>query len=154
MPIPTTVSDAVRALNPHIFGTTPQVQRAISDAVAHENKKRVRQHEGDGMNKTERAFLEHLKVQYPADVHRPHALSFRLANGSNYRPDIISTILVQRRTDGNEPAIQMTAWETKGFMREAAAVRIKIAASLYPEIAFRLVTKRKGGEWDIQEILP
>lgn len=38
--------------------------------------------------------------------------------------------------------------------RDDAAVKLKVAARTFPWIAFHLVTKRKGGGWDIQAVLP
>jgi len=40
--------------------------------------------------------------------------------------------------------------ETKGFMREAARVRLRVAAEMHP---FRfLLVKRAGGEWSVVEV--
>ena len=42
-------------------------------------------------------------------------------------------------------------------MRDDAAVKLKVAAALYPQFIFFLVTKRAkklGGDWDVQEVLP
>lgn len=117
-------------------------------------KKRLRQHQGDGMNKTERAFFEYLKAQYQNATHIPQATSFRLANNSSYRPDFISITTLHDASECGSAVVRITAWETKGFAREAAVVRIKVAASLYRWISFRLVTRTKGGGWDVQEILP
>ena len=41
--------------------------------------------------------------------------------------------------------------EVKGFMREAARLRLLMAVEQYPEERFRLVT-RKGGVWQIENI--
>lgn len=41
--------------------------------------------------------------------------------------------------------------EVKGFMREDANVKLKVAAAMYPFV-FKLVRKGKGGTWDIREI--
>lgn len=121
-------------------------------AEAKTDEKRIRQKNGDGMNKTERAFFVHLKATFPDAAHFPQRLSLRLANGASYRPDFISVFTLSPDTESD--SIRLTAWETKGFMREAAAVRIKVAASLYPWIAFCLVTKKKGGGWKVERILP
>lgn len=148
MALPTNISEATRRLNPQLFPaaimTNPEPQAGA--------KKRIRQHQGDGMNKTERAFLEFLKDEFPMGRHYPQTFSVRIANGASYRPDFISVF-----PTAGAKGVQLSAWETKGFMREAAAVRIKLAASLFPWITFHLVTKQKlkdGGGWSIEEVLP
>jgi hypothetical protein len=65
-------------------------------------------------------------------------IKFRLADGAWYTPDFIS-----QGAGGS-----LVAWETKGFWREAARIRIKVAADKYPWIQFIAVTRdRKTGEW-------
>lgn len=159
MPLPTKVSDSFRRLNPHLFGTTEQVQGVIRATVeAHcAAKKRIRQKDGDGLNKTERAFLAYLRATYPGDTHYSQAFSLRLGNGANYRPDFISVRIAIPESAAERIVVRVRAWETKGFKREASAVRIKVAASLYPWIDFNLVTKqrkREGAGWSIQKIHP
>lgn len=66
------------------------------------------------------------------------ALKFRLADGAWYTPDFVS----------EDMHGSMVAWETKGFWREAARIRIKVAADKYPWIRFIAVTRdRRTGEW-------
>jgi hypothetical protein len=108
-------------------------------------KPRLRQKQGDGMNKTERAFYEEYKSIYGDDFHA-HAVTLVLANGVRFTVDFVAML----------PS-GWIAFETKGFLREDAAVKLKCAATKYPRIRFHLVTKRRkkdGGGWDIQEILP
>lgn len=143
MSLPAIVSEAVRRLNPGLFGggTAPPL------SATKPSNPRLRQHKGDGMNKTERAYLIELKAKYPTCAVLSQAISFRLANGANYRPDFIVI----------SPFGDWMAFETKGFKREASAVRIKVAASLYQFISFTLVTKRKkrdGGGWLEEIVLP
>ena len=112
-------------------------------------KPRLRQKQGDGMNKTERAFLEHLNSQYgPPWIHSAQSITLRLANGVRFTPDFFS--VCQHALND----VIVMSWETKGHMRDDAAVKLKVAASGYRWIKFNLVTKRKGGGWDIQQILP
>lgn len=107
-------------------------------------KKRLRQN-ASGLNKTEAAFFEHLKNIWPTHAHHAQAITLRLGNGVRYTPDFASFA----RDSG-----EIVAHEVKGYMRDDAAVKIKVAAALYPQIRFRLATKAKGGTWDMQEILP
>jgi hypothetical protein len=105
---------------------------------------RLRQEKGDGMNKTERAFFEWLKREsYDAHV-LAHPITLRLANGVRYTPDFFTI------EDGGT-AHPIKAYEVKGFMRDDAAVKLKVAAKAYPWIKFTLVSKYKGG-WEMQEI--
>lgn len=66
----------------------------------------------------------------------------RLAKGTYYTPDFMVIT--------KEDLIEFH--EVKGFMREAARVRLNTAASLYPEFQFRLIT-RTGRRWNI-ELVP
>lgn len=145
MSLPTNVSDTVRRLNPQLFGTTEQVQRAIKDTISAFTtpKKMIRQRQGDGMNKTERAFFEKLKREFPEDTVIPHGITLKIANGCRYTPDFI-------RLSAGGP---VWCYEVKGFMRDDAAVKVKVAAAIFPTFRFSLVT-RKRGQWEFQSILP
>ncbi len=104
-------------------------------------KNRIRQN-NVVLNRTEQAFLEFLKAHgWPTVLSQ--AITLRLGNGVRYTPDFVTV----------GPDEKAEAWETKGFMRDDAAVKLKVAASLYPWIKFHLVTRKKG-EWIIQEVLP
>lgn len=106
-------------------------------------KKRIRQNSA-GLNKTEQAFFDHLSQQQANPV-LSQAITLRLANGVRYTPDFMIA---------GGPGAYVSAYEVKGFMRDDAAIKLKVAAALYTWIDFYLVTKRKGGGWDVQEILP
>lgn len=101
----------------------------------------LRQKRGPKLNKLETAWQDELRRTYPDATIRAQSVTLVLANGVRYTPDFFD--LTNRR-----------AWETKGFMRDDAAVKIKMAATLYPEITFTLVTKVRGGGWNHQEMLP
>jgi hypothetical protein len=114
---------------------------------------RLRQKAGDGLNKTERAFLEHLKADPEYDRVLPHAITLKLANGCRYTPDFIA---YHSAVDTFGDTDQIYAFEVKGFMRDDAAVKLKVAAAQYGWMfSFHLVTKLpRGAGWDIQPILP
>ena len=134
--LPRRYQDQVAAqLYKHGSPTAPQKPTA---------KARLRQKAGDGLNKTERAFLGHLKGLWPVGEVRSQDITLRLANGVRYTPDFVAVA----------PGDYFHAYEVKGFMRDDAAVKLKVAATAYPWISFHLVTKRKGGGWDIQAVLP
>lgn len=97
----------------------------------------------NGLNKMEAAWLQILRTR-PADWLGIQPFGLKLADNCRYHPDFVTL------TDG-----QLTAWETKGFMRDDAAVKIKVAARLYPWIRFVLVTKKgKPAEWIETEVSP
>lgn len=96
-----------------------------------------------GLNKTETAFLAYLKENFTdASTHiTAQGLTLKLANGVRYTPDFI---VVYGKGE-------ITAYETKGFMRDDAGVKIKVAAQQWPWITFYLVTRRKK-EWQIEKV--
>jgi hypothetical protein len=109
----------------------------------------LRQKAGDGLNKLERAFLGHLRAICEgsgAQIY-PQSITLKLANGCRFTVDFVAAA-------GRLPEMSMCkAYEVKGFMRDDAAVKLKVAASLYPWIAFHLVTRKKG-VWQITPVLP
>ncbi len=141
----TTGSKSFQALNAHLLQPKAEprlVAGQVMTVAADEGKKRIRQN-GSGLNKTEQAFHDYLLQFHPVSEIYSQRITLLLANGVRYTPDF----LVRNRGT-------LAAYETKGFMRDDAAVKLKVAASLYPWITFHLVTKKKGGGWDIQTVLP
>lgn len=97
----------------------------------------------DGMNATERSYAEHLEQQRRAKHIQSYAfecLKLRLADGTFYTPDFFVVA-----ADGT-----LEIHETKGFMREAARVRLNVAADKYP-FRFRLV-KLVSQRWEITDV--
>lgn len=94
------------------------------------------------MNKLEAnygAYLDVLKHSGEVLWWRFQPLKLRLADGSYFTPDF--GVLTR--------SSMFELHETKGFWREAARVRIKIAAELFP---FRFIAiKRDGGNWVREE---
>ena len=96
------------------------------------------------MNKLETAWSERLAVEQRIGLVREwrfEAVSLKLADGCHYRPDFL--VITK---DGS-----VRFDETKGFMREAARVRLRVAASLYPWWTFFLV-KRVRGVWQQTQV--
>ncbi len=111
--------------------------------------KRIRQNSA-GLNKTEQAFSDYLeRDNVTGDFTKGRVLAqsitLRLGNGVRYTPDFVTVTFFRNL---------MTAYEVKGYMRDDAAVKLKVAAAQYPWIAFKLVTRRKDGGWDIEAVLP
>lgn len=93
------------------------------------------------LNGLERQWLEVLRSR-PFDWLGIQPMGLKLADNCRYHPDFVTLC------DG-----QITAWETKGFMRDDAALKLKIAARNYPFIRFVLVTRVKK-EWIEKEVQP
>ncbi len=99
------------------------------------------------MNKTEAewaAILEARKRAGEIIWYQFEGLRLRLANGAYFTPDF--PVLTKEG--------QLEFQEVKGFWREAAKLRIRVAASLYPFWKFYAIRKKRkkdGGEWDIEE---
>jgi len=125
--------------------------RAMSGAVASASTdaKRIRQHQGDGMNKWEREYRALILKKWPdCFIHRE--VSFPLANGVKYKLDFLRVLITD---DG----CNCVGFEVKGQARQAGIIKVKIAAQAYPWITFRLVTKRRkkdGGGWAEETVLP
>ena len=109
------------------------------------------------MNGLETAFLAYLeqwkeRCGLQMEV-KAQAVTLEIANGCRYTPDFVTVETVMLRDEGGNwrHSRQLSAYECKGFMRDDAAVKLKVAAALYPWIAFHLVTRRKG-EWRIEQV--
>lgn len=102
---------------------------------------------GPDLNKTEAAYLAHLQ-QRVADGKLlrvdPHPEKLRLADRTWYCPDFRVIEL-----DGS-----VRFDEVKGFMRDDAAVKLKVAAELHPYRFFlvRAVGPLARGKWQIDEV--
>lgn len=102
------------------------------------------------MNKLEARFatevleLQRLGGQIQWWAYEP--MNFRIGGTAFYRPDFVVV-------DGIG---QVVAYETKGHWREAARVRIKIAADRYPWVRFVGVQLASGvrGGWSFEEFHP
>lgn len=110
-------------------------------------KKRIRQRQGDGMNKWERAYLARLESVW-RHVHRE--VSLPLANGLRYKVDFLCA------RDLDDGGFSIEGHEVKGRARSTGIAKIKMAASVYPWIRFFLATKNKraASGWDIERVLP
>ena len=85
------------------------------------------------MNKQQyRQHLEILKQAGEIIGYRFEAIKFRLADKTFYTPDFMVTL-----------SDRIEFHETKGFMRDDAAVKIKVVAEMFPEFVFYLCTYKK-----------
>lgn len=104
----------------------------------------------EGMNGTEARYAAHLDQLIQAGAVQWWAfesVKVLIGGGSFYRPDFIVQL-----ADG-----MLELHEVKGFMTEAARLRIKVAASRYPFVfkVVRAVPKKRqaqAGEWEVEVI--
>lgn len=95
------------------------------------------------MNKLETAYSQLIELERLAGTWQWWAFTpfkLRLAAGAWYTPDFALL----------DPLGKLVIHETKGHWREAAKVRIKVAAELYPMFRFVAVTRQRakaGGNW-------
>jgi hypothetical protein len=98
----------------------------------------------DRMNKTERAFHDqHLKLLVAAGDAIAvgfQRLKLRLADRTWYTPDFDLVL----------PTREIEIYEVKGFMRDDAAVKLKVAAEIYPFQFY--VVRRSQRSWSIVKI--
>jgi hypothetical protein len=96
-----------------------------------------------GMNKTEKAYAEHLQLRQQAGEvawFAFEAVKLRLADKTFYTPDF-SVMLA----DGT-----IEQHEVKGFWEDDARVKIKVAASMFP-FRFFGIQKDKSKGWKVEE---
>lgn len=98
------------------------------------------------MNKLEQRYAGHLEQRRLAGEvlwWAYEAVTFRLAKDTRYTPDFVLLLadgLVEFR-------------ETKGYWRDDAKVKIKVAAALFPFrfVAVTAASKKDGGGWKEEE---
>jgi hypothetical protein len=113
--------------------------------------KRLRQ-SSKGPNKTEAAFSAWLKANLHGAIVSEQAITLRIGNGVRFTPDFITV----QHDIFDKARFKVCAWETKGHMRDDAAVKLKVAAAQYPWIKFVLVTAadRARTRWHMEEVKP
>ena len=97
------------------------------------------------MNKTEAEYanlLESLKQVGKVAWYKFEGIKLRLADDTFYTPDFAVMLSTG----------EMELHEVKGFWRDDAKVKIKVAADMYPMqfIAVKRQAKKAGGGWDIE----
>ena len=129
------------------------------------------------MNRWERLYAEYLDLRVAAQEiasWRFGLVKLRLANKTWYTPDFMVTPLLnvnellERRREAERngevedflPAVylcRLEFHEVKGFMRDDAAVKIKVAAAMYAQFRFVLVrrvkaTRLQSAGWDFKVV--
>ncbi len=136
-------SASFRRLND--LGGGPVPPRPV--AAPQGGKKRLRQATGPTLNKTEQAALSYLERAYPLSSLTPHALTFRIANGCRYTPDLV------REEHGSLRGI----YEVKGpYSWDDSIVKLKVAAAQFPWAHFWLMSPKDKGrrDWRMERVLP
>lgn len=94
------------------------------------------------LNRLEKSWLSSLRMaRYPWIGIQ--SFTFKLADDCRYTPDFMTI----------DELGCLTAWECKGFMRDDARVKLRVAARQFPFIKFVLVTKA-GGTFKREEVKP
>ena len=100
-----------------------------------------------GMNRLESRFAAELAAWVNVGIlqwYAYEAVKLRLAKKTWFTPDFVGQKV-------GEPFL--TFWETKGWMRDDANVKIKVASETYRHFKF-VVVRWVGGTWEYQEIEP
>ena len=90
------------------------------------------------MNKTEKRFAQEWLEPSYHELWRFESIKLRLADRTWYTPDFVVYT----------PNVEF--YEVKGFWRDDARVKIKVAAEQYPEFQFFGVSLVKG-RWEVEE---
>lgn len=101
-------------------------------------------------SKLEASFADFLELSLKSGAmgwYRYEPMSFRIGPDARYRPDFGALVL---------PTRELWLYEVKGFWREAAKVRIKVAADMYPFFRWWTVEADKSAHYGfaITEIVP
>lgn len=118
-----------------MFGTPKQEKKPTTNLAMRPTTDEAK------LNKMERQWLEVLRGR-SFDWIGIQPFGLKLADNCRYHPDFVTL------ANG-----QLTAFETKGFMRDDALVKLKMAARLFPFIRFVLVTREKQN-WVEKEVRP
>ena len=121
---------------------------AVASKLASASKPLLKQRRGQP-SKTEQAFEQKLRADYPGAWIKAQGLTLLIANGTRYTPDFI----VSPAGDDVHLAI---AFEVKGArIWDGSLEKLKTAASQFPWIKFMLAVRKSHTEpFRIEEVLP
>lgn len=100
-------------------------------------------HRVRGMNRTERAWSDVLTIDADVDAWLYESVTLKLGPDCRYTPDFFVVTTAGR----------FELHEVKGFRREDAMVKLRVAAGMFTWFRFFLVEKRQG-QWTRKEIHP
>ena len=143
-----TCGDAVRKLNPELFTPRDSSQPSTPTAPAQPSTPLLqtkfcpsKTSDEAKLNKTERAFLEYLRALRKTCIGVQN-ITLQLADDCRFTPDF-------SHIEGG----RLILVNVKGFQREDALIKIKVAARQFSWIEFQIVTKTKNG-WDVRTVQP
>jgi hypothetical protein len=119
-------------------------ERELLERIEPQPSRRVLSLDG-ALNRTERAFWHDVRLSPLIRQIAREPVTFRLAGRTRYTPDF--GIWPEPASDW-----RFTLVEVKGFMRDDAAVKIKVAADLFPQFRWLLVYREKGGGWRVHNV--
>lgn len=128
---------------PSILGPTLLEQPIRTHNLTPRQRATGRIRQPRGMNKTEARYAQYLEAQKAIGAiawYRFEAITLKLATDTRYTPDFFVMT--------NTGAFQ--AHEVKGFWRDDAKVKLKIASEQYP-FEFIAVFAEKGGQWRYEQ---
>jgi len=146
---------STRAKNPALFGLAlapfgpaPLFLPVAASAIVPE--KRIRQKNGPKLNKTESAFMDHLRFYFEPKYIYAQAITLQLANGLRYTPDFVVM------GHGAKSDLPPHCFEVKGpHAWEDSLVKLKVAARTYPFFKFTLAWRKGRAEpWQTQDVKP
>ncbi len=133
-------SKAFQRANAHLLAPSPAPANKGATIAQDATERRIRQHQGDGMNKWEREWRERITPFYE-HIHRE--VSLPLANGLRFKIDFLCV----------DRFGAVFGHEVKGRCLPAGIAKLKMAATLYPWITFRMAGK-VDGEWVTEDVKP
>ncbi len=95
------------------------------------------------LNRTERAYLAVLRSHPAVTWIGIQSFTLKLADDCRLTPDF-STL---------DRGGKLTLIDVKGFQREDALIKMKVAARMFPMFTF-VIAKRDGGDWKTQIVSP
>src|SRR5690349_11599094 len=135
--IPINPTNDVKRLNPHLY--EPGVESALQPKTIATVQLSTDEAK---LNKTERSYLAFIRCLNFLFIGVQN-VTLKLAHDCRYTPDFIVVDM-----QGH-----VQAREVKGFMRDDALVKLRVAARLFPWIEFQIVRKTKNG-WDHLTVKP
>jgi len=111
----------------------------------HKNIKALGRLKKGELNNTEKEYsdyLERQKISGIVEWFKFESIKLKLADNTTYTPDFLVML----------PSGELECHEVKGFWKDDARVKIKVAASMFP-FKFLAVTKqskKNGGGWSLE----
>jgi hypothetical protein len=142
-------SEDVIRRNPHVFKVngSPSPEKPVLPQPEAMMSQPAESHDVAKLNKIERAFWDHLNAGNKLGLYwyvGAQNITLKLADDCRYTPDFVTVSAHGGR---------LIAYEVKGFWRDDAKVKIKVAARLFPWIQFIVVTRKKGN-WSQEAVRP